>query len=117
MAKILDTAEQKEALKEITEGIKVIQDIDKVLASDSPLCLGILSDNKLKISLDTYTSESSQVERLLGKLRNKVAKKIPPQAHKFHIALTEEEEALLSGPPKEEKAVEDKAEYLQHNRK
>ncbi|MFP5522026.1 hypothetical protein [Peptococcus simiae] len=112
MAKILDTAEQKEALREITEGLKVIQDIDKVLASDGPFFLGILSDNKLKISLDTHTSESGQVERLLGKLRAKIAKKIPSQADKYHIALTDEEEALLSGPPKEE-AIEDKAECQQ----
>ncbi|MFM9414153.1 hypothetical protein ACKQTC_07210 [Peptococcus simiae] len=108
MAKILDTAEQKEALREITEGLKVIQDIDKVLASSSPLCLGILSDNKLKISLDTHTSESGQVERLLGKLRAKIAKKIPAQADKYHIGLSEEERTLISGPSKEEKGVEDK---------
>lgn len=111
MAKILDTVEQKEALKEITGGLKVIQDIDKLLAHNSPFCLGILGDTKLKISLDTHTPEATQIERLLIKFRNKVAKKIPPQADKFHIALTEEEEALLVGPQRKEEAIEDKVEY------
>ncbi|MBS5593973.1 MAG: hypothetical protein E6276_01990 [Clostridiales bacterium] len=101
MARILDTQEQKEALREIMEGLRQIEDIDRLLASDKAFSLGILGDNKLKISFDTASTEEIQIRRLLAKLRAKIAKKIPPMADKYHIALTDGEECLLVGEREE----------------
>lgn len=101
MARILDTQEQKEALREITEGLRQIEDIDRLLASDKAFSLGILGDNKLKIFFDAASTEGTQIRRLLVKLRIKIAKKIPPMADKYHIALTDGEECLLVGEREE----------------
>lgn len=110
MAKIVKSSLQLEALKEVNDGIKLMQKINKVMEDADESANGSMNI-KLGESRIVYNNDADFVRKVLSSLKRDTLSSIDKKCIKFNIELDDADKVILG---KLKKEVADENETAQH---